>query len=58
MRGQDNEVYGVEYERHGISKTAFANKEVIISAGSIGSPKLLLISGIGPKEHLESVGVR
>ncbi len=34
-----------------------SNKEVIIAAGSIGSPWLLLLSGIGPKIHLEEVGV-
>ncbi|XP_011696823.1 PREDICTED: glucose dehydrogenase [FAD, quinone]-like isoform X2 [Wasmannia auropunctata] len=35
-----------------------ATKEVIISAGAINSPQLLLLSGIGPKRHLESVGIR
>ncbi|ODM94362.1 Glucose dehydrogenase [FAD, quinone] [Orchesella cincta] len=58
MRGENNQVFGVEYERHGVRKTAYANKEVILSAGSIGSPKILMLSGIGPKEHLQTVGVR
>mmetsp|Transcript_14362 Transcript_14362/g.17739 ORF Transcript_14362/g.17739 Transcript_14362/m.17739 type:complete len:373 (+) Transcript_14362:176-1294(+) len=31
--------------------------EILISAGAYGSPKLLMLSGIGPKEHLENVGV-
>lgn len=53
----DNEAIGVEYERHGVRKQAFANKEVIISAGAINSPQLLMLSGIGPKKHLESFGV-
>ncbi len=40
------------------SKTVIrAEQEVIVSSGAIGSPKLLLQSGIGPAEHLESVGV-
>jgi choline dehydrogenase-like flavoprotein len=34
-----------------------ANKEVIVSAGSISSPQILMLSGIGPKEHLKSKGV-
>src|SRR3954447_17367758 len=34
-----------------------AQREVILSAGSIGSPQLLLLSGIGPADHLTSVGV-
>ncbi len=38
-------------------KTVRANKEIIVSSGAVGSPKLLMQSGIGPKDHLESVGV-
>jgi choline dehydrogenase-like flavoprotein len=34
-----------------------AEREVILSAGAIGSPQLLLLSGIGPADHLRSVGV-
>ena len=34
-----------------------ATKEVVLSAGAIGSPQLLLLSGIGPKDELEAVGV-
>lgn len=54
----NNEAYGVKYERHGKHKVAFAKKEVILSAGSIDSAKLLMLSGIGPRDHLESLGVR
>ncbi|MGO6789029.1 GMC family oxidoreductase [Rhizobium ruizarguesonis] len=35
-----------------------AEREVLISSGAIGSPKLLLQSGIGPADHLRSVGVK
>lgn len=49
---------GVEYiDADGATQVAGARNEVIVSAGSIGSPQLLMVSGIGPREHLESVGV-
>lgn len=57
LRQDDKAVYGVEYERHGERYTVRATKEVIISAGAVGSPKILLHSGIGPRKHLEDVGV-
>lgn len=34
-----------------------ANKEIILSAGSVGSPQILMLSGVGPKEHLQKFGV-
>lgn len=48
---------GVEYEHKGEVKTATAKNEVILSAGSVGSPQLLQLSGIGPKAVLEKAGV-
>ncbi|MGI9483340.1 MAG: choline dehydrogenase [Hyphomicrobiales bacterium] len=48
---------GVEYTQRGKVQTVLANKEVIIAASSINSPKLLMLSGIGNQEHLASVGV-
>lgn len=48
---------GVEYVHKGKTYTAFANKEVILSAGAIGSPQLLMLSGIGEQTHLENMGI-
>lgn len=48
-----NEAYGVEIEYQGKYKMkAYSKKEVIVSAGAIQSPTLLMRSGIGPKKHL------
>jgi choline dehydrogenase-like flavoprotein len=48
---------GVEYREHGQIKRAEADSEVIVTAGAIGSPKLLMLSGIGPSAHLKDKGV-
>jgi choline dehydrogenase len=50
---------GVEYLDTKTNEThkVFANKEVICSLGSIGSPQLLMCSGVGPAEHLKEVDV-
>jgi len=54
---EGNVAYGVEYLRHQERRVAYAKKEVILSAGAITSPKLLMLSGIGPAAHLTSLGV-
>jgi choline dehydrogenase len=48
---------GVEWERDGKVEQARAESEVIVSAGTIESPPLLMRSGIGPAEHLRSLGI-
>ncbi|XP_038217894.1 glucose dehydrogenase [FAD, quinone]-like [Zerene cesonia] len=48
---------GVKYYKNGTYYKVFAEKEVIVSAGAINSPKLLKLSGVGPKEELESLGI-
>jgi len=54
---EDGRATGVEYLENGKLKIERAEQEVIVSSGGIGSPHLLLRSGIGPAEHLKSVGV-
>ena len=45
------------YEREGEIQTVRAAGEVIVSAGTIGSPHLLLLSGIGPADDLKKLGI-
>ncbi|MEO6299206.1 MAG: GMC family oxidoreductase N-terminal domain-containing protein [Paracoccaceae bacterium] len=48
---------GVEYALGAAVQTARADSEVIVTSGAVGSPKLLMLSGIGPAAHLKSLGI-
>jgi choline dehydrogenase len=48
-----NRCVGVEYTQGGENKTARASKEVVLSAGALESPHILMNSGIGKAEHLK-----
>ena len=48
---------GVEYLHGDRLHRVKAKKEIVLSAGAIGSPHILLLSGVGPKAHLEQHGV-
>jgi choline dehydrogenase len=48
---------GVEYDHDGRAEQVTARREVIVSAGVIGSPQLLLLSGVGPADDLRALGV-
>lgn len=54
---QTKRAYAVEYVKDGIKHTVRCRREIILSAGPIASPQLLMLSGIGPEEHLKSLGI-
>ena len=48
---------GIEYLQDGQKKQVYADREVILSGGAYNSPQVLMLSGIGPADHLKSVGI-
>lgn len=48
---------GVAYDRNGESVVVRAGREVIVSAGSVNTPQLLQLSGVGPGNHLGGLGI-
>ncbi len=48
---------GIEYVARGATKRATADAEVILSGGAFNTPQLLMLSGIGPAEHLRKIGI-
>lgn len=57
IRLEGRRVTGVDYRKGGVEIIAQANIEVILSAGAIGSPQILQVSGIGPADLLRSHGI-
>lgn len=54
---EDRRAVGVEYRQDGRTHRVRADREVIVSAGALQSPKLLMLSGIGPAEQLRQHGI-
>ncbi|QIA22298.1 GMC family oxidoreductase N-terminal domain-containing protein [Mesorhizobium sp. AA22] len=57
IRFEGKRAVGIEYLQNGETKTARAGREVILSGGSINSPQLLQLSGIGPSALLGALGI-
>ena len=55
---QGTRAIGLEYSVRGEVQRVGISKELIVSAGSFGSPQILLLSGIGPPAHLRELGIK
>jgi len=53
-----NHAMGVRYVVNGRDEVARAEREIVLCGGAVNSPQLLMLSGMGPADHLTSVGIR
>jgi len=53
----DKRARAVEYEHDGELKRASTSREIVLCAGALETPKLLMISGVGPADHLREFGI-
>ena len=51
------QAYAVKFQRKGKIYIIQATKEIIVSAGSVNTPQLLMLSGVGPADHLKSFNI-
>ena len=59
LQFSDKKVIGVNIiTKQGVKKYISAKKEVILSAGAVGTPHIMMLSGLGPKEHLHEHGIK
>lgn len=54
---ENGRAIGIEYSQDGKIHTVRAEKEVILSGGAINSPQVLMLSGVGPRDHLSEMGI-
>lgn len=54
---EGSRVIGIEYIRHGVVEKAYVDTEAILCGGTVQSPQLLLLSGIGPADELKKLGI-
>ncbi len=54
---QGTQAVGVEYRRNGRTERAECDGEVILAGGTVNSPQLLQLSGVGPADHLRGLGI-
>lgn len=47
----------VDYDVHGVQHTATAVREVVVAAGAVNTPQVLMLSGVGPADHLAEHGI-
>jgi choline dehydrogenase len=58
LRFAGTRAVGVNFERGGVSHTAWADREIILTAGALVTPKLLMLSGVGPAQKLAGLGIQ
>ncbi len=54
---EGNCAVGVEYRKHGVIAVARVSRELILAAGAFNTPQLLMLSGVGPADHLKDMGI-
>ena len=54
---EEGRAVGVEYRQEGLTKRAYARRGVVVSSGSLNTPRLLMLSGIGPAAHLREFDI-
>ena len=54
---EGNRAVGIRFTRHGKIEEVRTDREIVVAAGAVNSPQLLMLSGVGPADHLRSNGI-